>query len=76
MLKKAFYDTMNLTPMAYGFGAHEIKSDIQEGLEVIDYEKVKQRVLEIGKKKVKTFLLQILFNYLFKSIEINIRNFV
>jgi nitrous oxide reductase accessory protein NosL len=47
--KKAFYDTMNLTPMAYGFGAHEIKSDIQEGLEVIDYEKVKQRVLEIGK---------------------------
>ena len=47
--KKAFYDTMNLTPMAYGFGAHETKENIQEGLEIIDYNIVKERVLKIGK---------------------------
>lgn len=47
--KKAFYDTMNLTPMAYGFGAHETKGNIQEGLEIIDYNIVKERVLKIGK---------------------------
>lgn len=47
--RTAFYDTMNITPMAYGFGAHEIKEEIQAGLEVIDYEEVKKRVLVIGK---------------------------
>ena len=44
--KTAFYDTMNVTPMAYGFGAHEQKDDIQAGLEVINYEEMKKRILE------------------------------
>ena len=44
--RTAYYDTMNITPMAYGFGAHEAKEDIQEGLEIIDFNEVKKRVLE------------------------------
>jgi copper chaperone NosL len=47
--RTAYYDTMNITPMAHGYGAHEIKEDIQAGLEVIDYEEMKKRVLEVGK---------------------------
>jgi nitrous oxide reductase accessory protein NosL len=47
--RTAFYDTMNITPMAYGFGAHESKDTIQAGLEIVDYEEVKKRVLKIGK---------------------------
>lgn len=47
----AFYDTMNITPMAHGYGAHEIKNTIQEGLEVIDFEEVKKRVLAIKDNK-------------------------
>ena len=39
---------MNLTPMAYGFGAHEKKEEIQEGLEIIDFNEVEKRVLEMG----------------------------
>ena len=48
--RTAYYDTMNLTPMAYGFGAHEIKEDIQEGLEIIDFNEVEKRVLEMEKQ--------------------------
>lgn len=47
--RTAFYDTMNITPMAHGYGAHEVKEDIQEGLEIIDFNEVKKRVLEAGK---------------------------
>lgn len=47
--RTAFYDTMNVTPMAYGFGAHESKDTIQEGLEIIDFNEVTKRVLEIGR---------------------------
>jgi copper chaperone NosL len=46
--RTAYYDTMNLTPMAYGFGAHEKKEEIQEGLEIIDFNEVEKRVLEMG----------------------------
>lgn len=45
----AYYDTMNITPMAYGFGAHETKSNIQAGLEIVDFYEMKKRVLEMGK---------------------------
>ena len=48
--RTAYYDTMNLTPMAYGFGAHEIKEEIQEGLEIIDFNEVEKRVLEMEKQ--------------------------
>jgi hypothetical protein len=47
--RTAFYDTMNVTPMAYGFGAHESKDTIQKGLEIIDFDEVTKRVLKIGR---------------------------
>ena len=47
--RTAYYDTMNITPMAYGFGAHEKKESIQEGLEIIDFNEMSKRVLEIGR---------------------------
>jgi copper chaperone NosL len=47
--RMAFYDTMNVTPMAYGYGAHETKNSIQAGLEIIDFYEMKKRILEMGK---------------------------
>lgn len=47
--RKAFYDTLNITPMAYGFGAHAKKEDIKVEQEVIDFEEVVRRVIKIGK---------------------------
>ena len=48
--KTAYYDTENVTPMAYGFAAHLNKSDIKEGKEVILYDALFKRVSEIEKK--------------------------
>lgn len=47
--RKAFYDVENITPMAYGYGAHEERKNIPEGQEIIDFDEVTQRVLKIGK---------------------------
>jgi hypothetical protein len=47
--RTAFYDTMNITPMAYGFGAHETKDTVQKGLEIVDFNEVTKRVLKIGR---------------------------
>ena len=47
--KTAFYDTENITPMAYGFGAHKSAQSIKAGLEIIGFEEVKRRVIKIGK---------------------------
>jgi len=47
--KKAFYDTENITPMAYGFSAHKTKDTIKEGQEIVDYNEVVKRVIKIGK---------------------------
>ena len=47
--RTAYYDTMNVTPMAYGFGAHEKKEDIQAGLEIIDFKELSKRALKIGR---------------------------
>lgn len=47
--RKAFYDVANITPMAYGFGAHVKIEDIKEGQEMIDFEEVSRRVIKIGK---------------------------
>ena len=47
--RTAYYDTMNITPMAYGFGAHETKDSIEKGLEIIDFEEMSKRVLKIGR---------------------------
>ena len=46
--RTAFYDTNNVTPMAYGFSAHKIKEAIKEGEEIISYDEVMQRVKKIG----------------------------
>ena len=47
--RKAFYDTNNITPMAYGFAAHETKQSIKKGEEIIDFNEVVKRVKKIGK---------------------------
>jgi nitrous oxide reductase accessory protein NosL len=47
--RKAFYDTENITPMAYGFSAHKTKEAIKEGQEIINYNEVVRRVKEIGR---------------------------
>jgi len=44
----AFYDTNNVTPMAYGFSAHKTKEAIKEGEEIISYDEVIKRVKKIG----------------------------
>lgn len=46
--KKAFYDTENITPMAYGFSAHKTKESIKSGQEIVDYDEVLRRVIKIG----------------------------
>jgi len=47
--KIAFYDTENITSMAYGFSAHKTESTIKEGQEIVDYNEVLRRVIKIGK---------------------------
>ncbi|MCD6191601.1 MAG: hypothetical protein J7K14_08725 [Sulfurimonas sp.] len=47
--RTAFYDTENITPMAYGFSAHKTKDTIKDGQEIVDYDEVIKRVLIIGK---------------------------
>ena len=47
--RKAFYDTENVTPMAYGFSAHKTKDTIKQGQEIVDYDEVLRRVIKIGK---------------------------
>lgn len=46
--KVAFYDTNNVTPMAYGFSAHKTKEAIKEGEEIVSYDEVIKRVKKIG----------------------------
>ena len=46
--KTAFYDTQNITPMAYGFSAHQTKNSIKPNQEIIDYKEVVRRVKKIG----------------------------
>jgi nitrous oxide reductase accessory protein NosL len=47
--RKAFYDTENITPMAYGFSAHKSKESIKKDQEIIDFEELSRRVIKIGK---------------------------
>ena len=47
--RTAFYDTENITPMAYGFSAHKTKATIKEGQEIVDFEELTRRVIKIGK---------------------------
>jgi len=47
--RTAFYDTENITSMAYGFSAHKTKDSIKDAEEIVDYDEVVKRVLIIGK---------------------------
>jgi len=47
--RKAWYDVENITPMAYGFGAHLTKESIIQGQEIIDFNEATRRVIKIGK---------------------------
>ncbi len=47
--RKAFYDTENITPMAYGFSAHKSKDEIAKDQEIVDYNEVIKRVKAIGR---------------------------
>ncbi len=47
--RTAFYDTENITPMAYGFSAHKTKDTIKKDQEIIDFNEVSKRVIKIGK---------------------------
>ncbi|MDD2789459.1 MAG: hypothetical protein PHU40_02210 [Sulfurimonas sp.] len=47
--RKAFYDTENITPMAYGFSAHKTKESIKATEEIITYDEVLKRVVAVGK---------------------------
>jgi len=42
--RTAFYDTKNVTPMAYGFSAHISKDAIEKGREIIDFNEILKRV--------------------------------
>ena len=48
--RNAFYDTGNVTPMAYGFAAHAKKESIKEGKEVLSYDALLKQVREIEEK--------------------------
>jgi len=47
--RKAYYDTENITPMAYGFSAHKSKTSIKSGQESINFDEISKRVIKIGK---------------------------
>ena len=47
--RTAFWDTSNITPMAYGFSAHKDKNKIKKDEEIIDFDEVVRRVIKIGK---------------------------
>jgi len=47
--REAFYDTENITPMAYGFSAHKTKETIKKGQEIVGFEELSKRVIKIGK---------------------------
>ncbi|UCN00096.1 nitrous oxide reductase accessory protein NosL [Sulfurimonas sp. SWIR-19] len=47
--RTAYYDTENITPMAYGFSAHASKNAIAKDQEIIDFNEVLRRVKKIGR---------------------------
>jgi len=47
--KKAYYDTGNITPMAFGFAPHAKKEDIEKGKEVLSFAQVSDKIIEIKK---------------------------
>lgn len=56
--KKAYYDTGNITPMAFGFAPHEHKEDIVSDKKIYTYEKASKEIFDIKKKKMKEKMMQ------------------
>jgi len=48
--RKAYYNGENITPMAYGFAAYKNRADIPAGKEVLDFNQVSQKIIEIEKR--------------------------
>jgi len=51
--RKAYYDTGNITPMAFGFAPHLKKEDIAKNKEILNYSQVSEKIMEIKKKKMQ-----------------------
>ncbi len=49
--RTAYYNTGNLTPMGYGYGAHELVASIEKNEESIDFKEVEKRVISKLEKK-------------------------
>ena len=49
--RTAYYDTENITPMAYGFAAHDGNGTIKEHSKMINFEEVSKRIFKIEAKK-------------------------
>jgi nitrous oxide reductase accessory protein NosL len=49
--RKAFYDTSNITPMAYGLAAHKSKESIKKGEEIVNFEEMSKRIFKIEANK-------------------------
>jgi len=47
--RTAFYTVDNVTPMAYGFGAHATKEAIEKGRDIISFDEMAKRVLKKGR---------------------------
>jgi nitrous oxide reductase accessory protein NosL len=45
--RTAFYDSHNITPMAYGFAAHATKESIKAGEEILHFNALFERILKI-----------------------------
>ena len=48
--KEAFYDSKNITPMAYGFMAHKNRSSISKSKKIFSYKEIIPQIIEIEKK--------------------------
>ena len=48
--RDAFYDTDNVTPMAYGYAAHAKKENIPEGKTIVKYNDLHDLIAEVEKK--------------------------
>ncbi len=49
--RMAYYDTENITPMAYGFAAHDSNGTAKEHSKMINFEEVSKRIFKIEAKK-------------------------
>ena len=50
--RKAYYDVDNITPMAYGFAAHETKESIKSGKEILSYDQLIPKIIAIEKENL------------------------